>query len=109
MPLAISSTKRSAKGKSRQASTLTSAFGSVYSIAEINAYIAHRDGCRETAAHVEGEITLGVGNLPLPGLLAYVLIRFDHLPDASRANRMTVADQPASRIDWKLEREFAFH
>jgi len=43
MPLAISSTKRSAKGKSRQASTLTSAFGSVYSIAEINAYIAIRD------------------------------------------------------------------
>src|SRR3989441_724985 len=43
MPLAISSTTHSAKGKSRQASTLTSAFGSVYSIAEINAYIAIRD------------------------------------------------------------------
>src|SRR5438132_7309748 len=43
MPLAISSTTPSAKGKSRQASTLTSAFGSVYSVAEINAYIAIRD------------------------------------------------------------------
>ena len=43
MPLAISSTKSSAKTKSRQATTLTSAFGSVYSIAEINAYIAIRD------------------------------------------------------------------
>ena len=43
MPLAISSTKPSAKTKSRQATTLTSAFGSVYSVAEINAYIAIRD------------------------------------------------------------------
>ena len=43
MPLAISSTTPAAKGKSRQASTLTSAFGSVYSVAEINAYIAIRD------------------------------------------------------------------
>jgi hypothetical protein len=43
MPLAIDSTTRPAKGKSRQASTLTSAFGSVYSIDEINAYIAIRD------------------------------------------------------------------
>ena len=43
MPLAISSTKSSAKTKSRQATTLTSAFGSVYSVAEINAYIAIRD------------------------------------------------------------------
>ena len=43
MPLAISSTTRPAKSKSRQASTLTSAFGSVYSVAEINAYIAIRD------------------------------------------------------------------
>jgi hypothetical protein len=43
MPLAINSTKRSAKGKSRQPATLTSAFGSVYSVAEITAYIAIRD------------------------------------------------------------------
>src|SRR3989440_6950566 len=43
MPLAISSTKSSAKTKSRQATTLTSAFGSVYSVAEISAYIAIRD------------------------------------------------------------------
>jgi predicted P-loop ATPase len=42
MPLAISSTKPS-KTKSRQATTLTSAFGSVYSVDEINAYIAIRD------------------------------------------------------------------
>ena len=43
MPLAIDSTKPSAKAKSRQATTLTSAFGSVYSVDEINAYIAIRD------------------------------------------------------------------
>jgi hypothetical protein len=43
MPLAINSTNSSAKTKSRQPTTLTSAFGSVYSVAEINAYIAIRD------------------------------------------------------------------
>ena len=43
MPLAINSTKPSAKPKSRQPTTLTSAFGSVYSVDEINAYIAIRD------------------------------------------------------------------
>jgi hypothetical protein len=42
MPLAISSTQ-AAKGKARQATKLGSAFGSVYSAAEINAYIAIRD------------------------------------------------------------------
>jgi hypothetical protein len=43
MPLAISSTLPAAKSKSRQTQTLSSAFGSAYSIAEINAYIAIRD------------------------------------------------------------------
>jgi hypothetical protein len=43
MPLEISSSTRSTKRKSRQSSTLTSAFGSVYSAAEISAYIAIRD------------------------------------------------------------------
>jgi hypothetical protein len=43
MPLATHSTLPAAKGKPRQAQTLTSAFGSVYSAAEINAYIAIRD------------------------------------------------------------------
>jgi hypothetical protein len=43
MPLAISSTIPSAKPKSRQPTQLTSAFGSAYSVAEINAYIAIRD------------------------------------------------------------------
>jgi hypothetical protein len=43
MPLAISSILPAAKEKSRKTPTLTSAFGSAYSIAEINAYIAIRD------------------------------------------------------------------
>ena len=43
MPLAISSTLPAAKGKSRPTPTVTPAFGSAYSIAEINAYIAIRD------------------------------------------------------------------
>ena len=43
MPLAISSTIPAAKPKSRQSTKLTSAFGSAYSVAEINAYIAIRD------------------------------------------------------------------
>jgi hypothetical protein len=43
MPLAITSSIPAAKRQSRTAPTLTSAFGSVYSIAEINAYIAIRD------------------------------------------------------------------
>jgi len=43
MPLAISSTIPAAKPKSRQPTKLTSAFGSAYSVAEINAYIAIRD------------------------------------------------------------------
>ena len=43
MPLAISATIPAANPKSRQTQTLTSVFGSVYSIAEIHAYIAIRD------------------------------------------------------------------
>lgn len=43
MPLAISSTLPAAKGKSRPTPTITSAFGSAYSAAEIHAYIAIRD------------------------------------------------------------------
>lgn len=43
MPLAINSTIPAPKSKSRPATKLASAFGSVYSVAEINAYIAIRD------------------------------------------------------------------
>src|SRR5262249_22875347 len=43
MPLAIDSTLPAAKREARPAPTLSSAFGSAYSIAEINAYIAIRD------------------------------------------------------------------
>ena len=43
MPLAISSTIPGAKAKARTAITISSEFGSAYSAAEINAYIAIRD------------------------------------------------------------------
>jgi hypothetical protein len=44
MPLAISSTKPAEKPESRRsASTLSPTFGSAYTVAEINAYIAVRD------------------------------------------------------------------
>ena len=44
MPLAISSTAPAAKPESRRlATTLSPTFGSAYSVAEINAYIAIRD------------------------------------------------------------------
>ena len=43
MPLATNLTLPAANPKARIASTLSSTFGSVYSIAEINAYIAVRD------------------------------------------------------------------
>jgi len=43
MPLAIDSILPAAKRESRTAPTISSAFGSVYSVAEINAYIAIRD------------------------------------------------------------------
>jgi len=43
MPLALDSILAAEKRKSRSVSTLNSAFGSVYSVAEINAYIAIRD------------------------------------------------------------------
>lgn len=43
MPLAIDSTLPAAKRQSRSTPTINSAFGSVYSAAEINAYIAIRD------------------------------------------------------------------
>ena len=43
MPLAISSTIPAAKPKARAAITISPAFGSAYSVAEINAYIAIRD------------------------------------------------------------------
>src|SRR2546430_10572696 len=43
MPLAIDSILPAAKRESRTAPTISSAFGSVHSVAEINAYIAIRD------------------------------------------------------------------
>src|SRR5438270_12763164 len=43
MPLAIDSALPAVKPEARTTPTLTSVFGSVYSIAEINAYIAIRD------------------------------------------------------------------
>src|SRR5438270_13913808 len=43
MPLAIDSILPAAKRESRSTPTISSAFGSVYSVAEINAYIAIRD------------------------------------------------------------------
>ena len=43
MPLAISSALPATKPESKLAPTLSPAFGSAYSIAEINAYIAIRD------------------------------------------------------------------
>jgi hypothetical protein len=43
MPLATNLTLPAANPKARTASTLSSNFGSAYSIAEINAYIAVRD------------------------------------------------------------------
>lgn len=43
MPLAIDSTLPAANPKARQTPTINSTFGSAYSIAEINAYIAIRD------------------------------------------------------------------
>ncbi len=43
MPLATNAALPAANPKSRPAPTLSSAFGSVYSIAEINAYITIRD------------------------------------------------------------------
>jgi hypothetical protein len=43
MPLAIGSSLPGARRESRSTPTLTSAFGSAYSVAEINAYIAIRD------------------------------------------------------------------
>ena len=52
----------------------------------------HCDGRRQTPAHVEGEITFRVWNLPLTGLFGQVLISFNHLSHAGRSNRMSVAD-----------------
>jgi len=52
----------------------------------------HRDARRQTAAHIEGEITFCVWNLPLSGLFGQMLIRFNNLPHAGRSDRMAVAD-----------------
>ena len=52
----------------------------------------HRDGGRQTPAHVEGKITFRVWNLSLAGLLAQMLIGFEDLTHTRRADRMAVAD-----------------
>ncbi len=52
----------------------------------------HRDGSGQTSAHVEGEITFRVWNLPLTSLFCEMLISFDHLPDPGRSDWMTIAD-----------------
>ena len=52
MPLAISSALPATKPESKLAPTLSSEFGSAYSIAEINAYIAIRDQLLSEAEEV---------------------------------------------------------
>src|SRR6266404_311078 len=52
----------------------------------------HRDGCRQTAAHVEGQITPGVWNLPRASLLSEMLVGFEILSHSGRAHRMAIAD-----------------
>ena len=59
MPLAISSAAPAAKPESRHlAKTLTSTFGSAYSVAEINAYIAIRDQLLAEAEEVRSKAKL---------------------------------------------------
>jgi len=52
----------------------------------------HRDRRRQTAAHVEGEITPRAWNLSRTSLVGKMLIRFEHLAHPGRANRMTITN-----------------
>ena len=59
MPLAINSTKPATKPESRRSTTtLSSAFGSAYSVTEINAYIAIRDQLLAEAEEVRTKAKL---------------------------------------------------
>jgi hypothetical protein len=63
MPFATSSNIPAAKSKSRPTPQLTSAFGSVYSVAEINAYIAIRDQLLAEAEEVRTQAKLSSAGL----------------------------------------------
>ena len=58
MPLAINSTIQAPKSQSRPVPQRTSAFGSAYSVAEINAYIAIRDQLLAEAEEVRTKAKL---------------------------------------------------
>ena len=58
MPLAISSALPDTKPEAKSAPTLSSAFGSAYSVAEINAYIAIRDQLLSEAEEIHSSAKL---------------------------------------------------
>src|SRR3954454_7499764 len=63
MPLAIDSALPNAKTGSRPTPTMSSAFGSVYSAAEINAYIAIRDELLTEAEELHSKAKLAATEL----------------------------------------------
>jgi len=49
-----------------------------------------------------------VFDLARAGLFGQLLVGFEHLANAGRADRMTVTDQTAACVHWNLERRFGF-
>src|SRR5207248_6218584 len=68
----------------------------------------HRDRSRKAAAHVKREEFSRVLDLACAGLSCELLIRFEHLADARRADRVTVADEAAARVYRNVEWHFGF-
>jgi hypothetical protein len=102
MPLAIGSAQPGPKRESRPA-TLSSAFGSVYSIAEINAYIAIRDRLLEQAEKLTTEETLdrvSLANDFVAGCLIPPRCPYEAqcLPDADAANERSRCGDVKARI-----------
>jgi hypothetical protein len=94
MPLATNSILPSANPKSRQTPTLSSAFGSAYSVTEINAYIAIRD---QLLAAAEEQRT--------SAKLASTILANDFVEGCLKSARSTYESQCLSETDAIRERE----
>src|SRR5205814_7307174 len=67
----------------------------------------HGDGSREASTHVKGKETLYPFNLPRIRLPSQLLVSLKHLTHACGSNRMAIANQAATGVDWNLPADFA--
>jgi hypothetical protein len=103
MPLAISSALPVTKPEAKAAPTLSSAFGSAYSVAEINAYIAIRDQLLSEAEELHNSAKLAsitLANDFVEGCLKPARTRYQaqYLPESDAVRERKRCEAVRTRI-----------